>query len=368
MEKKSIKFLDLKHINNKYLEEFKETFSNFLESGWYILGDGVDSFEKEFATYCNVKFSLGVNSGFDALTLPLLAYKELGVLKDGDEVLIPANTFIATPFAVSHVGLIPIFVSPDLESMNITVEGIKKSITKKTKAIMPVHLYGRICEMDKICDFAKANRLIVIEDSAQGHGATLDNKRAGGWGDAAGFSFYPGKNLGALGDSGAITTNSLELYEMMKKIRNYGSSKKYHHDIMGINSRMDEIQAKFLSIKLRDYNLEIERRREIANRYFLKIKNIKVKLLKKHSEKDHVYHLFVVRVKDRKSFQDFLSVNTIETLVHYPVLTYQHEPYRTQKLIDLELEKSVTEIVSIPIGSHLSDNDIDYIIDVINRY
>jgi dTDP-4-amino-4,6-dideoxygalactose transaminase len=368
MVTRKIKFLDLKKINSKFEDEFKIAFSSFLDKGWYILGENVSAFEKEFARFCKVKHAIGVNSGLDALVLPLMAYKEMGVLVDGDEILVPANTFIATVLAISQVGLKPVLVEPNLATMNIELDGIKKALTPKSKVIMPVHLYGRICPMQDICSFAKENNLIVLEDSAQAHGASISGKPSGGWGDVSGFSFYPGKNLGALGDGGAITTDNDELAQMVKMIRNYGTKIKYEHEVAGVNSRLDELQASFLRIKLRSYSDELFRRREIAHRYYSEIKNEKIVLLEHATPVEHAYHLFVVRVTNRSSFQKYLENSGIESLIHYPKLVYKQKPYLDIEFSHVSLEKSIDEIVSIPIGSHLDDTDIDYIVEVINKY
>ena len=366
--KRQIEFLDLKKINMPYFDHFQKAFSDFLESGTYVLGEAVREFEKRYSEACSVKFSVGVNSGYDALLLPLLAYKELGLLNAGDEVLVPANTFIATPYAVSGAGLKPVFVSPDLGTMNITLEGIERSITPKTRVIMPVHLYGRSCEMDEICNFAKRNNLIVIEDSAQAHGAIYKGRPVGSWGDAAGFSFYPGKNIGALGDAGVVTTSSDELFHALRKIRNYGSDIKYVHELLGVNSRMDEVQACFLNYKLEANAKEIDVRRKIAKRYYREVYNEKVRFLSEDHSQSNVYHLFVVRVNDRRSFQSYLETNGIKSMIHYPVLTYKQKPYEGNGFEDKLLERAIEEIVSLPIGSHLSDRDVDYIIDVLNKF
>ncbi len=258
-----IPFLDLKEINSKHQSQLIEAASNVIQSGWYIGGNYLAKFEAEFAQYCGVQYCIGVANGLDALILTLRAWKELGKLSDGDEVLVPANTYIASILSITENNLKPVFVEPSEKTLNISSEDLEKYITPRTKAILPVHLYGRLVEMPSILEFAKKHHLLVLEDSAQAHGANLNNQKAGSWGDASGFSFYPGKNLGALGDAGAITTNDPELFNVLKALRNYGSLEKYKNIIQGVNSRLDEIQAAILSVKLQYLDEEISLRQEI---------------------------------------------------------------------------------------------------------
>ena len=268
-----IPFLDLKGLNAQYRAELIEACTKVIDSGWYIQGNECKEFDKEFAQYCGTKYAIGVANGLDALILILRAYKELGFMKDGDEVIVPSNTYIASILAISQNNLVPVLVEPDINTYLIDPSKIEEKITSKTKAILPVHLYGQTCEMDKINDIAEKYNLKVIEDSAQSHGSYYKNKRSGNLGDASGFSFYPGKNLGALGDGGAVTTNDEELANAIKALGNYGSHKKYENLYKGINSRLDEIQAAMLRVKLRYLDNEVEKRREIANYYLQNIKN-----------------------------------------------------------------------------------------------
>jgi len=283
-----INFLDLKAINHRYSDELKQACSRVIDSGWYIMGKELESFERDFSNYCGVKHAIGVANGLDALILTLRAWKELGYLKSGDEVIVQANTYIASIIAITLNDLVPVLVEPDESDFNLTIEGIKSSITEKTRVILPVHLYGKISPMKEIMDIAKEKNLLVLEDSAQRHGASIDGRRAGSWGDAAAFSFYPGKNLGALGDAGAITTEDDTLATTLKALRNYGSVKKYENIYDGLNSRLDEIQAAMLNIKLKYLDDDIRIRRNIAKRYNDEIKNPEVKLPKNIVDENHV--------------------------------------------------------------------------------
>lgn len=365
-----IPFLDLHAINKRFEPEFKCRFQQFLDSGYYILGNQVKEFEEAFANYCGTKYCVGVANGLDALRLILEGYKILGKLEDGDEVLVASNTYIATIIAIKQAGLVPVLVEGNTSNYNFDIDSLKKSITKKSKAIMPVHLYGQLAPMAEILKFAKENNLLVIEDAAQAHGAkNEEGKFAGNIGDAAGFSFYPTKNLGALGDGGAVTTNDGDLAEVIRKYRNYGASTKYVNDILGLNSRLDEIQATFLNCKLPTLDVDNNRRREIAKKYISEIKNKKIKLPEWDGSKNHVFHLFVVRVENRADFMDYLSKNNIGSLIHYPI-----PPHKQQALSEYShlsfptTEKIHNEVVSIPMSPVLSEVDVDEIISVLNRY
>ncbi|EEX0751042.1 DegT/DnrJ/EryC1/StrS family aminotransferase, partial [Escherichia coli] len=302
-----IDFLNLQKSNARYNNELIEAAVRVIESGWYISGSELNAFENNFAKYCKVKHAIGVANGLDALTLTLKAWQELGKLKRNDEVLVPANTYIASILAISEAGLKPVLVEPNEFSYNLSVDNIRAKITANTRVILPVHLYGLISPMDEIMNFARENNLLVLEDSAQSHGASINGKKAGSWGDAAGFSFYPGKNLGALGDAGAVTTNDTDLADTVRYLRNYGSKIKYKHEFKGVNSRLDEIQAAFLNVKLNYLDDDIRIRRNIANRYLNEIKNELIVLPTISSEENHVWHLFVIRIKDRDSLQHYLT-------------------------------------------------------------
>jgi len=364
-----IKFLDLKAINEQYFDELKEATNRVIESGWYILGCEVEKFEKSFASYSQTKHAIGVASGLDALNLIFRSYKEMGVFKDGDEVIVPANTYIASILAISENSLTPILVEPEIESYNINPKEIEKNITKKTKAILSVHLYGQSANMDEINKIAKKYNLKVIEDAAQAHGATHHGKRVGSLGDACGFSFYPGKNLGALGDGGAITTDDEKLASTIKALRNYGSHKKYENLYKGLNSRLDEIQAAILSVKLKYLDLSNQKRSIVAKSYLKGIKNPKITLPKIMPHNQHVWHLFVVRVKDREAFKKFLTQNGIQSMIHYPIPPHKQKAYKEfNKLSFPKTETVHNEILSLPIHECLSVEEITKIIEIVNDF
>ena len=324
-----IKFLDLQKINQKYADELKKEASDVIDSGWFLMGEKLNTFEASFAKFNGVKHAIGVANGLDALRLILKAYIDLGVMQEGDEVIVPANTYIASVLSISDNNLVPVLVEPDLDSYNLDLTLLEAKITKKTKAIMVVHLYGCVCWNEDLEALAKKYNLKIIEDNAQAVGATYKGKRTGNLGDAAGFSFYPGKNLGALGDSGAVTTNDAALAQHIRALGNYGSTKKYVNDFQGLNSRLDEIQAGFLSVKLKYIDFENARRQEIAARYIAEIKNDKIILPVNPTDvKNHVWHLFVVRTENRTALQDFLLENGVQTLIHYPIPPHKQEAYK----------------------------------------
>lgn len=364
-----IKFLDLHKINMRFETEFKTKFEAFLKSGWYILGDGVKQFESEFSAYCGTKYCIGTSNGLDALELIFKGYLELGVLQPKDEVIVPANTYIASIISIINTGLTPVLVEPDPKTFNIDVEEIEKHISAKTKAILAVHLYGQLCDMDSINKLAKHQNLLVIEDAAQAHGATNNIKKAGGFGNATAFSFYPAKNLGALGDAGAITTNNEALSEVIFKLRNYGSSTKYVNDFIGSNNRLDEIQALFLSTKLKHLDADNLKRQEIAKRYLSEVKNPKIKLPFYDGSSNHVFHLFVVLVDNRQEFINYLKVNKIESSIHYPTAPHQQKAlYRFNSLKFPLTEKIHETCVSLPISPVMTQEEVDQVITTINNY
>lgn len=368
-----IPFLDLKNINAQYRNQLIEACTRVIDSGWYIGGSELESFEKNFAEYCGVKYTIGVANGLDALILTLRAWKELGKLKDGDEVIVPSNTYIASILAITANNLTPILVEPDINSFNIDPEKIKQAITAKTKVILPVHLYGQLANMPEIMAIADANDLLVLEDSAQSHGASIDGKKAGNWGDASGFSFYPGKNLGALGDAGAVTTNDTKLAEMLKALRNYGSHEKYKNLVPGVNSRLDEIQAAMLNVKLSFMDKEVAHRRKIAQMYLQGIKNplIHLPLHDINAEKyqQHVWHLFVIRTEYREELQKYLLDNGVQTLIHYPIPPHKQEAYQEWNHLSYPIsEKIHSEVLSLPMGPTLSLEDTQKIIEVCNKF
>ena len=327
-----IKYLDLQKINLKYKKEFEKAFNAFLHSGWYINGEQVSLFENNFLKYCKTKYCVGVANGLDALKLIFKAYIELDILTVGDEVIVPANTYIASILAISEVGLIPVLVDADINSYNINSLLIQEKITNKTKAILAVHLYGQLANMNEINDIAKKNKLLVFEDAAQAHGAE-DKKgnKAGSLSNASGFSFYPGKNLGALGDGGAVVTNNKQVADLVRILANHGSSKKYYNSYKGMNSRLDELQASLLNVKLPYLDGDNEYRRKIAKKYLSEIKNPKVKLPKYDGAKDHVFHVFAVLCNDRNGLQQYLKDNNVQTMIHYPVPPHHQKAYKELK-------------------------------------
>lgn len=365
-----IPFLDLKTINNRFEPEFHKRFQQFLDSGHYVLGNQVKLFEANFARYCGTNHCIGVGNGLDALRLILEGYKTLGKLKSGDEVLVASNTYIATILAIKQAGLKPLLVESEPVNYNFHLPSLEKSITGKTKAIMPVHLYGQLSPMAEILKISQENNLLVIEDAAQSHGATNnDGKRAGNLGNAAGFSFYPTKNLGALGDGGAITTNDDDLANVVSKLRNYGTSSKYVNEILGFNSRLDELQAAFLNCKLPTLDMDNNRRREIANRYVSEIKNDKITLPKYTGTENHVFHLFVVRTENRNGFIDYLDKNGIGHLIHYPLPPHQQGALSEFSTLSFPItEKTHNEVISIPMSPVLSEMDVERVIAVLNSY
>lgn len=364
-----IKFLDLKAINNQYREEINHAIQNTIESGWYIQGKAVASFEENFAKYCEVKHCIGVGNGLDALILIFRALLLKGKLSKGDEVIVPANTYIASILAITENNLIPVLVEPDPITFNLSLTGVKANLTPRTKAVLSVHLYGQLAE--DISGFCSETNLILIEDAAQAHGAADKyNKKAGSFGYAAGFSFYPGKNLGALGDAGAITTNDDKLADCLRQLGNYGSRKKYHHNIQGINSRLDDLQAAVLKVKLNYINQDIDRRREIAMYYQQNITNSKIKLpYWKHEVKDHVFHLYVICCEQRNNLQTYLTEKGIQTMIHYPIAPHKQEAFSAFNQMQLPLtEKLQSEVLSLPISPVLTTEEIEYIVNAINTY
>ena len=365
-----IPFIDLHNINHRFERAFKNQFQDFLDSGYYILGNQVAAFESRFADFCGAQYCIGVGNGLDALRLILEGYKALGKLKEGDEVLVASNTFIATIIAIKQAGLTPVLVEAENEIFNFNISALQEAITSNTKVIMPVHLYGQIAPMNEIERLAAYHNLLVIEDAAQAHGAEYSTgKRAGNLGNAAAFSFYPTKNLGALGDGGAVTTNDTELAEVVKKLRNYGTSSKYVNDILGVNSRLDEIQAGFLAIKLHFLDADNDQRRKVAKAYLDGINNPKVVLPNYNGSKNHVFHLFVVQVEDRIAFQEYLTRERVETLIHYPIPPHQQEALK--EFADLSFTVSETlhqQVISLPMSPVMEQEQIEKVINVVNAY
>lgn len=365
-----ISFLDIKKINQQYAEELKQAAGDVIDSGWYLLGEKLADFEKKLASYVGTQYSIGVANGLDALRLILRAYIELGIMSEGDEVIVPANTYIASVLAITDNRLKPVFVEPDINTYNIDITHIEEKITKRTKAIMVVHLYGQVCWSNELEAIAKKYNLKIIEDNAQAIGAKWNDKSTGSLGDAAGISFYPGKNLGALGDAGAIVTNDENLAKTVRALGNYGSSKKYYCDYQGLNSRMDEIQAAFLNIKLDYLDEENNRRKGIAKYYIENIKNNKIILPKIPVHVDeNVWHLFVIRTLNRDTLQKYLIENGIQCLIHYPIPPHLQKAYKQYSKEHLPVtEKIHNEVLSIPMDPTLELNEIQEITRVLNEF
>lgn len=373
-----IKFLDLHKINARFETEFQERFKHFLDSGYYILGSEVERFELDFARYCGAKYCIGTANGLDALTLIFKAYIHLGKLQFGDEVIVPANTYIASILSIINAGLKPVLVEPELETYNISPKEIEKHISKNTKAILVVHLYGQLADMETINTIATARNLLVIEDAAQAHGAegnsnfqirNSKNLKAGNLGHAAAFSFYPSKNLGALGDAGAVTVNDKDLSETLKMMRNYGSSKKYVNDMIGVNSRLDELQATFLNIKLKVLDQDNAKRQSIAKRYLQEVKNKNIGLPFYSGTQDHVFHVFVVRVADRLRFVAYLESHDIGYLIHYPIPPHQQKALSMFKQNIFPITENIHKtVVSIPMSPVMTKDEVSTVIKVLNAY
>lgn len=365
-----IPFIDIHTINKRFEKDFQSQFQDFLDSGYYILGNQVTAFESRFADYCETQYCIGVGNGLDALRLILEGYKVVGKLQEGDEVLVASNTFIATIIAIKQAGLSPVLVEAEERTFNFNISALQEAITSKTKVIMPVHLYGQIAPMDEIDRLAVYHNLLVIEDAAQAHGAIhASGKRAGNLGHAAGFSFYPTKNLGALGDAGAVTTNDASLAAVIKKLRNYGTSSKYVNDVLGVNSRLDEIQASFLSVKLPSLDSDNDARRVIAQKYLAAINNTKITLPFYNGSKNHVFHLFVVQVNDRNQFQEYLTKKGIGTLIHYPIAPHHQEALKELNSLTFNIsEKLHQQVISLPMSPVMTNAQIEKVITFVNAY
>lgn len=368
----TVKFLDLKSINARYKKSVINAFEKVLNSGWFILGENLSNFENQLANYTKSKYAIGVGNGLDALTLILQGYKEIGFFKDGDEIIVPSNTYIATILSIIKTGMIPVLVDPDIETFNISLEKVAAKITRKTKGIMPVHLYGRVSISSDFINYANNRGIKVIEDNAQAFGSEINGIKTGNLGHAAGFSFYPGKNLGALGDAGAITTNDPELADTVKTLRNYGSSRKYINDFIGVNSRLDEIQAAVLSCKLPFIDEENENRRLIANYYNENIGNDNVVLpVLPTNKEEHVWHLYVVRSTRRAALQQHLSENNIESIIHYPIAPHNQKALKFISKNDFDLPISALlakECLSLPIYPFMPKQHLELVVNCINNF
>ncbi|MDR1759076.1 MAG: DegT/DnrJ/EryC1/StrS family aminotransferase [Fibrobacter sp.] len=366
-----IPFLPLGQINACYEPALSQRITAAVDSGWYILGKELRAFETSFADFCGVPFCIGCGNGLDALTLIFRAYLELGILKEGDEVIVPANTYIATVLAITQNRLTPVLVEPAVSTFNLDSRLLSAACSSKTRAILPVHLYGRAAVTEELLDFASRRRLLVIEDAAQAHGAVWDGKRAGCLGGAAAFSFYPGKNLGCLGDGGAVTTRNEELAQVIRALGNYGSHEKYVNDYQGVNSRLDEIQAATLSVKLPGLDADNEIRRQIALRYTREIQNENLILPEfPAAARSHVWHLYVIRSNRREKLRTYLKEKGIETLIHYPIPPHLQKAY-AGKITHSGLpitENMAQEVLSIPIHPVLTGDQVSYVIEVLNAF
>lgn len=362
-----VPFVSVELMHQEVQEEINKALCDVINDNWFILGKKNEIFEKEFAIYCGVKYCIGCGNGLDALYLLLKAYG----IKEGDEIIVPSNTFIATVLAVTRTGAIPIFVEPRLDDYTIDALRIEERITKKTKVIIAVHLYGQTADMDEINKIARKYNLIVIEDAAQAHGAKYKGRSAGSLGDAAGFSFYPGKNLGAMGDAGAVTTNDREIAIKVRALSNYGSDFKYHHIYQGVNSRMDELQAAILSVKLKKLNDWNQHRKKIAERYLEKIQNNKIIKPVVSNDRIHTWHIFALRTEKRDELKDYLNKNGIGTNIHYPIPIHLQKGYRELGLkrgaLPIAEEISRTEL-SIPLYYGMQEEQIDYVIGLIDKF
>lgn len=365
-----VPFLDLRAVNQVYRADLIDAFVNVLDSGWYVHGKEHEAFEREFAAYCGASDCVGVANGLDALTLVLRAWREMGLLKEGDEVIVPANTYIASILAITENRLRPVLVEPDPATFNIDADRLEPALSARTRVVLAVHLYGQAADMTRITQFAFRHGLKVLEDGAQAHGAAHAGRRVGAWGDAAGFSFYPGKNLGALGDAGAITTSDSALANMLRALRNYGSFKKYHNEYKGPNSRLDELQAALLRVKLRGTDADNMRRREIAVRYLAEVRNPLIGLPSSPAlPESHVWHVFPVRVSNREAFQRHLSAAGVQSLVHYPIPPHQQRAMKGIHRGSLAITEAIhAEVVSLPISQVMTSIQVSRVIAAANSF
>jgi dTDP-4-amino-4,6-dideoxygalactose transaminase len=364
-----VPFLSLKSITEKYSEEINAAVSRTVNSGWYLQGNENKTFEENYAKYIGTEHCIGCANGLDALIWILRAYKELGVMKDGDEVIVPANTYIATILAITENNLKPILIEPKFETLEIDDSLIEDKITPKTKAVMIVHLYGRCAYTEKIGTLCKKYNLKLIEDNAQAHGCRFNDRLTGALGDAAGHSFYPGKNLGALGDGGAVTTNDKALADTVRALANYGSQKKYVFKYCGRNSRLDEIQAAVLDVKLKYLDGDNAKRQQIAKYYYDHINNPKITLPQRIDDHNNVYHLFPVFCEQRDIFQQYLKENGIQTLIHYPIPTHKQECYKQWNDISLPITEQIhNQELSLPMSPCLTKDEAEYVVEIINSW
>lgn len=364
-----IKYLEIQRISDSFEPELSEVLARVIRSGWYLQGEENKVFEQLYADYCGTHHCVGVGNGLDALTLIFMAYRELGVMVAGDEVIVPANTYIASILSVLRAGLIPVFCEPSPQTYNLDPHRLAELITPRTRAILPVHLYGQCADMAPILSLAQQHGLKVVEDAAQAHGAVYQGKRTGSWGDAAGFSFYPGKNLGALGDGGAVTTNDEALITMVRALANYGSSKKYVHPYIGINSRLDELQAAVLSLKLQRLDADNDRRRDIARQYLAEIRHPFITLPQVVDWQQHVFHIFPVFSPRRDMLQSYLSVQGVQTQIHYPIPPHRQGALKEFSHLHLPITEQLhREELSLPLSPIMTDEEVRTVIAAVNRF
>lgn len=364
-----IKFLDLQKITQKYSTEIHEAVSRVIDSGWYLQGNENKEFEKNYANYIGTNYCIGVANGLDALRLILRAYMEIGIMEEGDEIIVPANTYIATILAITDNKLIPILVEPDMETYQIDETKIEVAITPRTKGIMIVHLYGQCAYTEKIGEICKKRNLKLIEDNAQAHGCKFKGKTTGSLGDAAGHSFYPGKNLGAFGDAGAVTTNDEKLSAVVRSLANYGSSRKYVFDYQGLNSRLDEIQAAVLNVKLKYLDADTRRRREVAKYYIENITHPDITLPIVEDWDSHVFHLFAIRTTRRDELQQYLSDEGVQTMIHYPIPPHKQMCYLAMNQNSFPItEKIHEEELSLPMSPVIEPKEVELIVEIINNF
>ncbi len=367
-----VKFLDLAAINARFSKQFEAAFQEVLTSGWYLSGKATQYFEKQFSAYCGTQYCVGVANGLDALTLTLLAQKELAGWNDDDEVIVPAMTFVATAQAVLRARLRPVLVDISPIDYLMDIAQFEAAITMRTRAVIPVHLYGRLCDMEQVNLVAKQYNLFVLEDAAQAHGAQRNGVRAGNFGDAAAFSFYPGKNLGALGDGGCVVTNDESLATVIRALANYGARRKYFHERLGFNSRLDELQAAILSIKLQALDTDNRQRQQWANYYIQNIKNSYLQLPKQSGQvEENVFHIFPILTDYREVLQAYLHDNGIETLVHYPISLHQQPCLRhhlSRSSSYFMAESIAQKELSLPMSPILAKHEIDTVIQTLNHF
>lgn len=366
---KTIKFLDLQKITQKYSTEIHEAVSRVIDSGWYLQGKENEKFEADYSAYIGTKYTVGCANGLDALIWIFRAYVEMGVMKPGDEVIVPANTYIASILAISENGLKPVLVEPSIETYQIDDSKIEEAITERTKGILIVHLYGQCAYTDKIGELCKKYNLKLIEDNAQAHGCKFKGQRTGSLGDAAGHSFYPGKNLGAFGDAGAVTTNDEELAKVVRAVANYGSTRKYVFKYIGRNSRLDEIQAAVLDVKLKYLDNDIAIRKQVAKYYIDHITNPEIITPIVKDWDAHVFHIFTIRCKRRNELQKYLTENGVQTIIHYPIPPHKQECYKEWNSFSFPITEQIhNEELSLPMSPVMTSEEIDYVVNILNKF